>query len=229
MAVGKRVVATVLAVLVLGGLCALVAYHGRWAGWVDSTTDTADSVPQPVMSVADADVPAIEAKTPASRSGSSSLRNPRELRRVPELTGRSMSIARQLLRLADLEVTEGVYFIADQSWRDDIRPGVVYLQSPPASTPIWAGQTVACWTFVKAEPSRRVVQVPNLREKTATAAAEELNAAELLVLPDVLVETNAVGRTDLVRDQYPKPGQVVMVGTSVLLRYAKTSPEQRRW
>jgi hypothetical protein len=222
--VRKQLTVAALAVLIFGVTGLFVAYR-EWSSRRSQNSQAASDAVSTTRPSADIGTGAIAVPPPKLQH----LRNPRELRRVPELTGRPISIARQLLRLADLELMEGVYFVADHSWRDDIQPEVAYLQSPPASTPIWAGQTVACWTFAKAEPSRRVVQVPDLRERTATAAAEELNAAELLVLPDALVETNAVGRTDLVRDQYPKAGQVVMVGTSVLLRYAKTSPEQRRW
>ena len=144
-----------------------------------------------------------------------------QLRYVPKLQGRRLVVARQIARLARLRFAEGVFYIAPHNWRDDVRPGLVYMQSPQPRGLIREGGTIACWTFLKASEDQEVVKMPDLRRKTQTEAAQRLDDLGLEAMtasparPDA---DHAVDDRSRVLEHYPEAGQPVYVGTSVYLR-----------
>lgn len=144
------------------------------------------------------------------------------LRIVPSVVGKRPEIARQILRMADFDSAFGVFYIAPQNWRDDIRPNVIYMQSPQPKTATAEDSTVAGWVFARAKENQDIVQMPDLR---ASAAADALAALHESGLKQVRIQTgDASGRQRsepnghaTVSGQYPQPGQSVYIGTSVFL------------
>jgi beta-lactam-binding protein with PASTA domain len=141
---------------------------------------------------------------------------------APKFVGQSLDSAKQLARLANAELLVGVYFIADENWRDDLRPDVVYLQTPQPGTSI-AGSRAAVWLFRKAKPDRPKQVMPDVVGKTYEDALRELEAAQL-----PLLEKNEVANDAIVRHQYPRAGRTVFQGTSVLLNMNASPPEPPR-
>ena len=135
---------------------------------------------------------------------------------VPNLAGERVDIARQLATLADLKSVVGAYQIAAHNWRDDLRPGVVYLQSAQPGDPLPRKSHIALWTFVRAAEGAPIVTMPDLRGLTASAAAErvkDLGLATMAGIADGLQD----GAT--VADQFPSAGDSLIVGTSVHLTW----------
>jgi len=132
-----------------------------------------------------------------------------EFRAIPDVQGQPPAIARQLLRLSELELTHGVFYIAAKHWRADIRPGVLYLQTPPPRTPLRRGGMVAGWAFARAEESREVVATPDLKGADVADAREKLAASGLFLMQ------RGQASLGVVADQYPRPGQRVLRGTHV--------------
>jgi len=142
-----------------------------------------------------------------------------EGRAVPKLVGERTEIASQLAVLADLKTQSGIYYIAPQNWRNDIKPAVVYLQTPQPGTQVPAGSTVGVWTFVRAAEDGRILDVPDLRGKPVEEATRALTDLELkpFGLPESTMGLQVV-------DQYPTPGAKVYAGTSVLLTSQAPKP-----
>ena len=137
---------------------------------------------------------------------------------VPDVRGRSLAVARQLLRLSDLQDAHGVFYIAAHNWRDDILPGVVYLQTPASKSVVRDGDAVACWTFEKASSEQRTVCTPDLIGKSLLEAVQALTDAGLKTAnPDARPTSDGANALH-VRDQYPAPGQTVFEGVSVFLQ-----------
>jgi beta-lactam-binding protein with PASTA domain len=139
--------------------------------------------------------------------------------RVPDVRGQRPEIARQLLRLRELEAVEGQFFVATKNWRYDLTEGYVYLQTPRPLTRSAPGATVALWTFHRAPSSRPVTAVPEVIGRAGEQAGEDLKAA---ALPAMIVEVDEMpeghnAKPGTVVDQYPRAGQKVYEGTSVLI------------
>lgn len=134
---------------------------------------------------------------------------------APSMVGERVSVAKQLMKLAGRAPLVGERVIAADDWRDDVQLGVVQLQSPPAGTPITSKSVLAAWTFRKAAAGETLVSVPDLRSKSAAEAQQELAALKLKTLmPAVDPATQPAAK---VVDQYPRPGEKVIAGSSVLL------------
>lgn len=141
---------------------------------------------------------------------------------VPRLAGERVGVARQLAALAELKPVVGVYQIAAQNWRDDLRPGVVYLQSAQPGEPLPRNSRIALWTFVRAAEGARIVTMPDLHGQTAAAAARRLKE---LGLPTMIGDGDPAPDDSTVADQFPVAGDSLIVGTSVYLTWvsAKTA------
>jgi len=139
---------------------------------------------------------------------------------VPKLTGERVEIAKQLATIAGLEAEAGVYLIAPHNWRNDIRPGVVYMQSPQPGTEVLPDSMVALWSFSQASAHTRLVELPDLRSRMVANAKRELQELELKTF-GLSEERNA----ETVFEQYPLAGTSVYVGTSVFLTCKKSQPD----
>ncbi|MCA9175566.1 MAG: PASTA domain-containing protein [Planctomycetales bacterium] len=143
------------------------------------------------------------------------LRSEDEHRAVPDVQGQPPAVARQLLRLSKLQLAQGVFYIAPRNWRDDIRPGVVYVQVPPPRTPLLRGGVVAAWAFVRAEDKRPVVETPDLKGLTVEGVRETLAVQNLVPMKSPTIPPKGAFAVD----QYPRPGQKVFQGTHVFVSW----------
>lgn len=141
--------------------------------------------------------------------------------RVPDLRGKRTNLARQLARLSEVKFASGVFYIAPENWRDELRPERVYLQTPQASTLIPTGAPVVCWTFDKAAPNTPIVNVPNLDGQTLAAAQQAVNDCGLTLINEHSDSASTAPASLRVLEQYPRAGQPVFAGTSVYLRLKK--------
>jgi beta-lactam-binding protein with PASTA domain len=137
--------------------------------------------------------------------------------KVPAVKGRPPEIAEQIVRLMGMKSQQGVFLIAAASWREDITPGVVQMQTPQPGTLLPEAGTVAFWTFAKAPEGTKVVNAPDVRKRSRKEATQRLRAAGL---EPMRVEDESANEAALVEDQYPRPGQPVPAGTSVYLKSA---------
>jgi beta-lactam-binding protein with PASTA domain len=137
--------------------------------------------------------------------------------KVPDLRGLPAEIAQQTLRLLGMKHQVGDFYLTAKSWRDDLKPGTVQIQTPQPGIPLAEGGTVACWTFKKAAAGQQVVKTPDLRKLSRKDAAARLRAAGLSPMRD---DGGPGGKSDgaIVEDHYPRPGQPVLRGTSVYLK-----------
>lgn len=132
---------------------------------------------------------------------------------VPAIQGKSVSVARQLARLADLHFVLGTFYISPDLWRDDIQPGVVGMQAPQPRFLAPAGSPLAAWIFVKANTEQKLIEMPDLRGLPWDKAATRVKESGL-VLMQGLEATNQ----EQVQDQFPRAGQKVFEQTSVFLQ-----------
>ena len=139
---------------------------------------------------------------------------------VPNIQGKYPALARQLLRIADLQFSQGVFYIAPQNWRDDIRPGVIYLQVPPPKAPLAPSGTVAGWMFAKAGDDQEIIEMPDLKGMNGAAVRDKLKELNL----SLMQRSSVPGDSKVVGDQYPRPGQQIYQQTSVQLRWNEDSP-----
>lgn len=144
---------------------------------------------------------------------SDGARNER-VKKVPDVSGRRLSVARQLLRLSDFQMAEGVFYIGANSWRDSIRPGAVGFQAPRADELAKADDWVAVWCFRPAMPNQETVIVPDVHDLNAPEALARLQASQLFVTR-YGADQELTGK---VVSQYPRAGQEVYEGTHVFLR-----------
>jgi beta-lactam-binding protein with PASTA domain len=145
-----------------------------------------------------------------------------EHRLVPTLTGERVSTARQLAELAGCELVVGEFLLAPGNWRDDLLPGVIYLQSPQPVTSVKPGAVLAGWTFRRASADQPVVTMPDLRKLSWAEAKERLSELKLPLMLQATqaAEADAPAATAeiTVKDQYPRPDQKVLEGTAVYLQ-----------
>lgn len=148
---------------------------------------------------------------------------------IPRAKGRRALLAKQLVELSDLRYSQGVFYIAPKNWRAEIRPDVIYLQTPQPGSKLATGGTVACWTFAKATESQSVIQMPNLRGKSVAEAKRQIEELRLRLVKsrplgtatksdsDTENDTQRDSSPQTVHDHYPRPGQNIYEGTSVFL------------
>ena len=140
---------------------------------------------------------------------------------APRLTGERVSTARQLAELAGCELVVGEFLLAPGNWRDDLLPGVVYLQSPQPLTSVKPGSVLAGWTFRQATADQAIVTMPDLRKLSWSEAKVRLQDLKLPLMasPSAATMAEATAPADelIVKDQYPRPGQKVLEGTAVYL------------
>ena len=146
--------------------------------------------------------------------------------RVPVLKGERLAVAKQTARLAELKLHCGVFYIAPEHWRDDLRQNVAYLQTPRGDTFIPRQSAVACWTFQRAEPNQATVKMPDLRNLTRREAADVIRKLGLELVKPADTDSNQADTKPAKEDEakiidhYPKPGQIVYEKTSVFLTTA---------
>lgn len=146
---------------------------------------------------------------------------------VPAVTEVPQGEAPQWARLAGLPFVAGVYYVAPDRWREDIRPDRFYLQSLPAGRVVPAGTPLAAWKLVKAESSRRRLTMPSLHGLTRREASARLKPLGLPLLepasgrPDQLLRTEDRTEGQTVIAQYPPAGRELFEGTAVLLTLAE--------
>jgi len=133
---------------------------------------------------------------------------------VPDLKGKPLDTVRQMIRLQDVSFCEGIFYIAGKHWRDDIRPNVVYMQTPRPGTVIPSQATIACWTFRKATPEMEAVRMPDLRNLAPSEVAEKLTRYRMPIMRGSKTSATTEG---VVVDQYPRPNQPTYMGASVFL------------
>lgn len=145
-----------------------------------------------------------------------------DARPAPKLTGERVSTARQLAELAGCELVVGEFLLAPGNWRDDLLPGVIYLQSPQPLTSVKPGSVLAGWTFRRATADQPVVTMPDLRKLSWAEAKERLSELKLplMLRATQAAEADAPAATAevTVKDQYPRPDQKVLEGTAVYLQ-----------
>lgn len=143
----------------------------------------------------------------------------KDLVRMPKLTGHRVAIASQMARISDLKPVTGVFYIAPESWRNDIHLGTAYMQTPQPETKIPKGATVAIWTFRKASSKQKIVKMPLLKAKNLKEVKKRLSALGLKVMNESGFNRVEDSTTKVI-DHYPTPGQQVFVGTGVYLRFS---------
>jgi beta-lactam-binding protein with PASTA domain len=144
--------------------------------------------------------------------------NKQTYRLTPHVQGRRIAVATQLLRLAKLQFAEGVFYIAPQHWRDDLKLGVIYMQIPVPKTPIIDGGPVACWHFARPQSDQRIILMPDLTGLTPADVRLHLAKHKLSAMKTA---TPDVADGIKVTDQYPRPKQKVYEKTSVYLRFGQ--------
>jgi hypothetical protein len=152
--------------------------------------------------------------------GGTAKQGPIRLTQVPSLKGQRLSLALQMLRVSDLQGASGVFYIAPQNWRDDIEPGMVYMQTPQPGTPVPEGTVVAYWTFERAGKDQAVLSMPNLQGAPAEEAKMKLGKLGL-PLTKGTIGPPAGDKAGVVDDQYPRAGQAIYKETAVFLRLRK--------
>ncbi len=137
---------------------------------------------------------------------------------LPSVAGLRSEIAVQVLKLAGYNPVVGVFYIAPHNWRDDIRPGVIYLQAPSAGTGCEGGATVGLWTFRKGKAEQAAVSVPDVLGLESELAVEKLTQAGLVSMSDSRLPA-APSQVEIrnVKWQYPSANQKVLPGTTVCL------------
>jgi beta-lactam-binding protein with PASTA domain len=140
-----------------------------------------------------------------------------DFRGAPSLKNRKAEEAVQVARLAGFDLKVGKFYIAPQHWRDDIRPGAVLMQSPQPGSALLPGSLMAGWVFEKSGADRPIIQTPDVRRLSLSAASKVLAEAKLPLLNDTSIDDQ------IVVDQYPRPGQTVYEGTSVFVVAKKKS------
>ncbi len=154
-----------------------------------------------------------------------------DVRGLPSVTGQRAETAVQVMKLAGYEPAVGVFYITPQNWRDDIRPGVVYLQAPKAGVPYLSGASVGLWTFRKGKADQTAVSVPSvvgLEYDAAEKCLQEAGLKSMLEFRQSEVVRSGLARA-LVKEQYPSPEQMVLAGNSIylLLRYSAVPEEAK--
>jgi beta-lactam-binding protein with PASTA domain len=129
----------------------------------------------------------------------------------------------QLLTLAGLEGSTGVFYIAPQNWRSDIRADVVYLQSPQPGTRIPRGTFVATWKFARAEEGTPIIDVPDLRGLAVAEASKRAEAAGLRAMHKPLPSTSAGA---VVVDHFPAAGANAIAGSSIFFTWKSAGPAE---
>lgn len=141
--------------------------------------------------------------------------------RVPEIRGRSVEEARQCLRLRWLDGVGGKFFLHPRDWRRDLTAGYVYMQTPQPGTPSRSGARVGYWRFFPAPEEAEIVTVPLLLGKPGNDALQEIRVLKLDFMyaktPTPPEDYSGSDETFTVVDQYPRDGQPVYEGTTILL------------
>ncbi len=140
-------------------------------------------------------------------------------RAVPHLVGLPLEDAQQVLRLAELNSSEGVFYIHPDLWREEITPKSVGLQVPRAGALISVRSAVGIWTLAPAKKGQSIVEMPDLGGLNPDLADAELQKVGLVLMKPIdPAYTAGDGGTLMIVDQYPQPGQSVYERTSVLTR-----------
>lgn len=142
---------------------------------------------------------------------------PLRLRPVPNLKGKRVTVAKQLLRLREFQAAIGVFYIAPNNWRDDIKPDIVCMQTPQPNSLVPEDITVASWVFVRALDDQELIRTPNIRGLDIDIARKKLADVGLSSVDAIPMSGRSSGL--IVKDQYPRAGQPVYEGTSVFLDY----------
>ncbi len=140
---------------------------------------------------------------------------------VPKLVGERVQIAEQLARLTDVRPRVGTFYVAPQNWRDDVKPHVVYLQTPQPGTAVPRGSLVAAWVFVRAAADAETIEVPDFRGLPWDQALQNARDSGLKLLTEPDAGESAERR---VIDQYPAAASRVYRGTSLLLTGDRLTP-----
>jgi serine/threonine-protein kinase len=128
---------------------------------------------------------------------------------VPQLIGRSEADADRDLRLAGLKPEK-------REVQDEVNPvGQVTSQEPLANTKVRKGATVV----ISVSTGPPIVEVPDVRNKTADAATEALTAAGFRVVPNLVNSDTKDPNT--VIDQAPAAGTRQPKGSNVTLTISK--------
>lgn len=140
-------------------------------------------------------------------------------RAVPHLVGLPFKDAQQILRLAELSSSEGVFYIHPDLWREEITPKSIGLQVPRTGARASVGSAVGIWTLAPAKKDQRIVEMPDLGGLHPDSADAELQKIGLVLMKPIgPAFLTGDGGSLMVVDQYPKPGQAVYERTSVLTR-----------
>jgi beta-lactam-binding protein with PASTA domain len=144
---------------------------------------------------------------------------------APKLTGERVSTARQLTELAGCELVVGEFLLAPGNWREDLLPGVIYLQSPQPLTSVKPGSVLAGWTFRQATADQPVVTMPDLRKLSWSEAKDRLSELKLPLMMRAKqaaeADAPAAAAEATVTNQYPRPDQKVFEGTAVYLQMSE--------
>ncbi len=127
---------------------------------------------------------------------------------VPAVKGLTEDVAKA--KLTNVGLKNEVIMIVD----DNTEPGVVCKSDPQEGTQITADSTVRL--YVSKGPSEEKVTVPDVLNKSLSAARNELSAAGLKVADDVSRETSDLPK-DTVITSNPLPGVSVEKGSTVRL------------
>ncbi len=149
--------------------------------------------------------------------------NAAEQQQTPNYIGRTLQESQQVATLAGVSLKVGTFYISADSWREDLRPNIVYLQSPQSGESAGDFDTVV-WLFRKADADRAVVTMPNLIGMTQKNAEARLKSLRLPLVTNPSPASTEGEKSEMssqdmvVRDQYPRPDQKIYEGTSVTLR-----------
>lgn len=128
---------------------------------------------------------------------------------VPQLIGRNEADADRELRLAGLKPEK-------REVQDEVNPvGQVTSQEPLANTQVRKGSTV----IISVSTGAPIVEVPDVRNKTAEAATEALTAAGFRVVPNLVNSDTKDPNT--VIDQAPAAGTRQPKGSNITLTISK--------
>ncbi len=144
---------------------------------------------------------------------------------IPDVVGQRPEVARQMLRLAGFEAACGVFYVSPSQWRDEIRPGLVAMQSPKPGMPLREDGLVTCWSLARAGREQKVVSMPDLCGQTVRTATDRLRDIGLFLPVPGRGAVDGDPNEVVIRAQYPSANAAIYSGTYIAIGTESTARE----